>query len=119
VNELLGDSRTVSEVIFKNLTGSEAKPGCEKYLVHRFARGWFQRMEAQFALYNAGILSEEVWQMRCGYTKATLDNPVMRDSWEREKHNSMFTRVFIESIDNSFKPELSGFLGVGSLTKID
>lgn len=115
VNELLGDGGTVSELVFKSFTDFDEMSGYEKYLVHRFVRGWFQRMEAQFALYNAGILNEEVWQLRRGYAKAMLDNPVLRESWDLEKQNSMFTNAFIESIEHSSKPEISGFLGIGSL----
>jgi hypothetical protein len=115
VNQILGDGGTVSELIFRSLSDSEELSSYEKYLVHRFARGWFQRMEAQFALYQAGILDEEVWQLRCGYAKAILDNPVFRESWELDKKNSMFTKAFIESIDSTLNPEISGFLGVGSI----
>ena len=115
VNQILGDGGTVSELIFRSLSDSEELSSYEKYLVHRFARGWFQRMEAQFALYQAGILDEEVWQLRCGYAKAILDNTVFRESWELDKKNSMFTKAFIESIDSTLKPEISGFLGTGSI----
>ena len=115
VNQILGDGGTVSELIFRSLSDSEELSSYEKYLVHRFARGWFQRMEAQFALYQAGILDEEVWQLRCGYAKAILDNPFFRESWELDKKNSMFTKAFIESIDSTLNPEISGFLGVGSI----
>ena len=115
VNQILGDGGTVSELIFRIMSDSEELSSYEKYLVHRFARGWFQRMEAQFALYQAGILDEEVWQLRCGYAKAILDNPVFRESWELDKKNSMFTKAFIESIDSTLNPEISGFLGIGSI----
>ncbi len=117
VNQILGDGGTVSELIFRSLSDSEELSSYEKYLVHRFARGWFQRMEAQFALYQAGILAEEVWQLRCGYAKAILDNPVFRESWELDKKNSMFTDAFIESIDRTLNPEISGFLGTGSIER--
>ncbi len=66
VNELLGDGGTVSELVFRSLSDAEEFSTYEKYLFHRFTRGWFQRMEAQFALYKAGILDEEVWELRRG-----------------------------------------------------
>jgi hypothetical protein len=115
VNDVLGDGGTVSELIFRSLSESEDFSDYEKYLVHRFARGWFQRMEAQFALYKAGILDEEVWRLRCGYAAAILANPLFRDSWELDKTNSMFTRAFIESIDVNNEKEISGFLGIGPI----
>ncbi len=115
VNEILADGGTVSELIFRSLSDPEELSAYEKYLVHRFVRGWFQRMEAQFALYNAGILDEEVWQLRCGYAKAMLANPILRDSWKLDKNNSMFTKAFIESIDSTLKPEISGFMGIATI----
>ncbi len=116
INEILGDGGTVCEVVFRSLTESEELSSYEQYLVHRFTRGWFQRMEAQYALYRAGILDEEVWQLRRGYAKAILNNLVIKESWELDKNNSMFTEAFIRSIDNTVAPEISGFLGVGPIT---
>ena len=115
VNEILGDGGTVSDLIFRSLSDSEELSSYEKYLVHRFTRGWFQRMEAQFALYKGGILDEEVWELRRGYAKAMLGNPVIEESWELDKENSMFTKSFIESIDSTVSPKISGFLGIGSI----
>jgi len=74
-------------------------------------------MEAQFAQYKAGILGEEVWQLRRGYAKAILDNPGIREGWELDKKNSMFTDAFIESIDSTLTPEISGVLGIHSIER--
>jgi len=112
VNEMLAEGGTVSELLFRTLSDPAGLSTQEKYLVHRFARGWFQRMEAQFALYNAGILDAEVWQLRRGYAKGILDNPIFREFWALDKQNSMFTRAFIESIDSASSTELAGFMGV-------
>ncbi len=117
VNELLGDGGTVSELMFRSLSDTEELSTYEKYLVHRFARGWFQRMEAQFALYKAGILDEEVWELRRGYAKGILANRYIKESWELDKNNSMFTNAFIESIDSTLKPESPVFLGMGTITE--
>jgi hypothetical protein len=114
VNELLGDGGVVSELMYRTLSDSEEFSPYEKYLIHRFLRGWFQRMEAQFALYTAGILDEEVWELRRGYAKALLNNPVLKEAWEIDKGNSMFTKAFIESIDSTTETGEAGFLGVDS-----
>ncbi len=116
VNELLGDGGTVSELVFRSLSDAEELSTYEKYLVHRFARGWFQRMEAQFALYKAGILDEEVWELRRGYAKAILANRYFKESWELDKNNSMFTNAFIESIDSTSTTEVPSFFGLGTIT---
>jgi hypothetical protein len=114
VNEILGDGGTVSQLMYKAVSEPGELSSYEKYLAHRFCRGWFQRMEAQFALYSAGILDEEVWELRRGYAKAILNNPVMSEAWESDKGNSMFTKAFIESIDSVGNAEAPSFLGVGS-----
>ena len=72
-------------------------------------------MEALFALYQAGILEQEVWQLRCGYMKALLANPFVRESWELDKKNSMFTRAFIGSVDETIQKEIPGFMGIGAI----
>jgi hypothetical protein len=115
VNEILGDGGTVSELIFRSMSAPEELSTYEKYLAHRFARGWFQRLEAQFALFKAGILDEEVWHLRRGYAKAVLDNPHFQEAWELDKENSMFTRDFIDAIDGTSNPEIPGFLGIGPI----
>ncbi|MCX2979897.1 hypothetical protein EYC98_03360 [Halieaceae bacterium IMCC14734] len=114
VNEILGNGGTVSELIYKVLSDPGELSAYEKYLAHRFCRGWFQRMEAQFALYSSGILDAEVWELRRGYAKAILNNPVMAEAWETDKGNSMFTKAFIASIDSVANTEAPGFLGVDS-----
>jgi len=114
VNEVLGDGGTVSQLMYKALSETGELSSYEKYLAHRFCRGWFQRMEAQFALYSAGILDEEVWELRRGYAKAILNISVMAEAWEADKGNSMFTKAFIESIDSVTNTETPEFLGVDS-----
>jgi hypothetical protein len=112
VNETLGDGGVVSKLVYKALSDPGALSSYEKYLAHRFCRSWLQRMEAQFALYQAGILDEEVWELRRSYAKAVLENPVMKEGWESDKNNSMFTRAFISSIDSTVAVTEPTFLGI-------
>jgi hypothetical protein len=72
VNEILADRGEVADVVYKALSDSNSLREREKYQIHRFFRGWFQRMEAQFALYKSGILDEEIWELRRGYAQAFL-----------------------------------------------
>ena len=116
VNDLLGDGGTVSELMYRSLSEPNSLSEYELYLAHRFTRGWFQRMEAQFALFKAGILEEEIWELRRGYANAILENAVIRGAWEMDKSNSMFTQGFIESIDGTAKTDIPGFLGIGSIS---
>lgn len=112
VNETLGDGGFISDLIYKTLIEPYQLSDKEKYLAQRFYRSWFQRMEAQFALYQSGILDEEVWKLRRGYAKAIFNNPIAKECWEAEKTNSMFTEGFISSIDSAVEQNKPSFLGV-------
>ena len=112
VNETLGDGGFVSDLLYKTLIEPDQLSDKEKYFVQRFYRSWFQRMEAQFALYQSGILDEEIWNLRRGYAKAIFNNPIAKECWEAEKTNSMFTEGFISSIDSAVDQDKPSFLGV-------
>ena len=117
VNDMLADGGIVSGLVFQSLSDPDRLSQKDRYLMHRFARAWFQRMEAQHALYKAGILEPEVWQLRLGYVKAILDNTVFKEFWELDKRNSMFTTQFIAAIDSATSTEFSGFLGITKRTE--
>jgi hypothetical protein len=113
VNEMLGDGGVIAEVMYKAMSDPDSLTDKEEYQVHRFLRGWFQRMEAQFALYKSGILDREVWELRCGYAQGMLDRSLFfKEWWEIDKNNSMFTRDFIASIDGHKRALDLNFLGI-------
>jgi hypothetical protein len=114
VNEMLGDGGVIAEVMYKAISDPDALTEKELYQVHRFLRGWFQRMEAQFALYKAGILDSEVWDLRLGYARGMLDKSPFRDWWEMDKNNSMFTTDFIRSIESYGQTVDATFMGVSN-----
>ena len=101
VNEILGGDGVIAKVVYKAITDHESLTDLETYQVHRFCRGWFQRMEAQFALYKSGILDEEVWELRRGYAQGMLDMSPFKEWWALDKNNSMLTIAFIESMDSA------------------
>jgi hypothetical protein len=117
VNDMLADGGKISELVFESLSNPDGLSQKDRYLVHRFARAWFQRMEAQHALYMAGILEPELWQLRLGYAKAILENAVFEEFWELDKRNSMFTKRFIAAIDSANVTDFSGFLGISNSTE--
>jgi hypothetical protein len=112
VNEMLGDGGVVAEVMYKAMSDPDGLTEKELYQVHRFLRGWFQRMEAQFALYKAGVLDTEIWELRCGYAQGMLEKARFKEFWEIDKNNSMFTVDFIKSIDSQGQAVDVKFMGV-------
>ena len=73
INEKLSDGGVISEIMFRALSDPDGLTPYERYLLHRYLRGVFQRLEAQFALYTNGILDPEVWHLRRGYITALMD----------------------------------------------
>jgi hypothetical protein len=117
INEKLSDGGVISDIMFRTLSDPDSLTPYEMHLLHRFLRGVFQRMEAQFALYMNGILDAEVWYLRCEYIKALMDkNHLIKESWGLDKQNKMFTKAFIEEIDKAPHSEIAGFLGVNAST---
>jgi hypothetical protein len=114
VNEILGGDGVIANVVYKAITDPENLSDRETYQVHRFLRGWFQRMEAQFALYRSGILDEEVWELRRGYAQGMLSMSPFKEWWAIDKKNSMFTVAFIDSMDSAVEVIDLEFMGISS-----
>ena len=112
INETLADGGKTSQVMYRALPDPDSLDDFEKHLAHRYLRGFFQRMEAQFALYSSGVLPPELWELRCGYARGLLNKPLVKAAWEPDKGNMMFTRGFIEAMESGPRKELAGFLGV-------
>ncbi len=113
INERLASGDAISQLTFK-VHGNEASlTPYEKYLVHRFMRGVLQRTEAQFALFQSGILDAEVWSLRINYVKSLMNYPAFAEIWEAEKKNSMFTRAFIAEMDRTSSTSAPVFMGAG------
>jgi len=117
INEKLSDGGVISEIMFRALSDPDGLTPYERYLLHRYLRGVFQRLEAQFALYTHGILDPEVWHLRRGYIMALMDkNQLIKESWELDKQNKMLTKAFIEEMDKAPNSEIAGFMGVNAPT---
>jgi hypothetical protein len=112
INESLADGGRISEIMFRAISDAGSLDAFESHLAHRFARSFFQRMEAQHALYSNGILDREVWELRCGYAQSILGNPVFEEAWQLDKQNGMFTSAFIDAIESTPRKNLPGFMGV-------
>jgi hypothetical protein len=115
INEKLSEGGVASEVLFKTLSDSDSLTPYESMLLHRFLRAVFQRLEAQFALHTNGILNPEIWLLRRGYIMALVEkNHLIKEVWELEKQNKMFTKAFIEEMDKESHSEIAGFMGVNA-----
>ena len=117
INEKLSDGGVISEIMFRTLSDPDGLTPYERYLLHRYLRAVFQRLEAQFALYTNGILDPEVWHLRRGYIMALMDkSQLIKESWELDKQNKMLTKAFIEEMDKAPHSGIAGFMGVNAPT---
>lgn len=115
INETLAAGGILSEVAFKVFTSPEQLTDYERHIFHRYMRAVWQRVEAQFALYRTKILDSEVWELRRGYTKALLSNPLIAEIWQLELRNSMLTKAFVEEIDKAPAADMPSFAGGAAL----
>lgn len=113
INETLAAGGTRSDIGYRVLSDPASLSDYERHLFHRYVRGFFQRIEAQFALYRNGILDSEVWELRRQYAGSLMTNAVVRECWELDKGNAMFTKAFIEAVEESVQLEAPRFMGVG------
>jgi len=113
INEKLAEGGVLSDLAFRVFTAHESLSPYERHLWHRYMRAVFQRVEAQFALYRTGVLDAEVWELRRGYTKSLLLNPLVAEIWRLEKGNSMLTQAFIAELEAAASNTQPVFMGSG------
>ncbi len=63
-------------------------------------RAVFQKYQAQWFLWDAGHLPDEIWQLRRAWAKSFVSLPVPGRVWEREIEQHQFTDGFVESINS-------------------
>lgn len=66
-------------------------------------RGIVERFDAEFALYEAGILKQEVWEKHRVYCSSFVCLPAVSTWWESEKEQPICSDSFIREIDSSSK----------------
>jgi hypothetical protein len=66
-----------------------------------FFRSVFFKYEAQWYLWKAGTLSDEMWQNRRTWAKSFVSLPVPSRIWEIEKQHHQYSSGFFESIDSA------------------
>ena len=65
-----------------------------------FCRSVFFKYEAQWYLWKAGTLSDEMWQNRRRWAKSFVSHPLPGRVWEIEKQQHQYANGFFESIDS-------------------
>jgi hypothetical protein len=58
------------------------------------------------------FLTQRYGNCGVGDAKAIMENTVFKEFWELDKQNSMFTKLFIDSIDSASHTGFSGFMGI-------
>lgn len=113
INDSISDGGRLGEITFRGSTDPGSVNDQEKYLIHYFMRSFYQRMEAQYALYRHGILDEELWELRKRYAKSLLANPLIDEIWQAERGNSMLTAAFVAEIEGAAATTVPNFAGSG------
>ena len=66
-------------------------------------RGIVERFDAEFALYEAGILKQEVWEKHRVYCSSFVSLPAVSTWWKSEKEQPICSDSFIKEIESASK----------------
>jgi len=75
--------------------------GEEKVKLGWVCRSIVERFEAEFSLYEAGILKSEVWEKHRMYCGSFVRLPAVSTWWESEKKQPICSESFIKEIDSA------------------
>lgn len=64
-------------------------------------RAVLQKYQGQWALWQEGILPDEMWQNRRRWAKSLVSLPVPGRIWERETDQHQYADGFVESINSA------------------
>ena len=101
VNDYLAQGGEIGEIVRKSTDPEmtmDQFSDKEAFQFQMFARGMFQRLEAQYFQYKAGMLAPEVWSNRIAFNKGLLNLPVWKEFWIIEKGNSQFTEELLDQL---------------------
>lgn len=84
----------------------------EKVRLGWVCRSIVERFEAEFSLYEAGILKSQVWEKHRMYCASFVSLPAVSAWWESEKEQPICSESFIKEIDSA--PQHQG-LTAGSI----
>ena len=109
MNDYIAQGGPLSELVFKSVdpnTNPSDLSDLENFQLHAFARGMFQRLEAQYFLYRNGTLELEIWENRKSYNRGILDLPIYSAWWKLEVENAQYTKEFINEINAANKGQV-------------
>ena len=73
----------------------------EKVKLGWVCRSIVERFEAEYSLYEAGILKSEVWEKHRTYCSSFVRLPAVSTWWESEKEQPICSESFIKEIDSA------------------
>lgn len=71
----------------------------EQILMMVFYRALFQKLEGQFYMYQYGSLDKELWEGRRDWAAGVIRAPFLRELWEREKKEKIWSEQFVSAIE--------------------
>lgn len=73
----------------------------EQILMMVFYRALFQKLEGQFYMYQYGSLDKELWEGRRDWAAGVIRAPFLRELWEREKKEKIWSEQFVSAIEHA------------------
>ena len=76
-----------------------------------------QRVQAQYFLWQAGVLPNEIWEYRSMWARRYISLPIVATIWEDLKSEDLLSRVFIDTIERIPASTLAT-LSIGTATRV-
>jgi hypothetical protein len=120
VNYLMGANPEWAELIGRALSPSAAMSDfspAEQSQLQFTIRGALQYFQAQWSLWDEGLIPNELWDRRRKYVRGFIELPVVREVWEAEIRQHTVPdefRKIIESTALEGEISIGGFNGTGT-----
>jgi hypothetical protein len=99
----------LSRSLLPNATMSDFSP-TEQSQLQFTIRGAFQYFQAQWSLWNEGLIPEELWDRRRKNLREMIESPVVQEVWEEEIRQHTVPEEFRKIIEST-EPEGEASIG--------
>ena len=90
----------ISRSVSPDVTMSDLSPTEQSQIRFTF-RGALQYFQAQWSLWNEGLLPDELWERRRKGLRQMIEAPVMREIWDEEVRQHIIPDEFKVSIEST------------------
>ena len=119
-NEAVAKDSAYAELvqrIFDPVSNLESFNEAERAQVFADTLSVLQRVQAQYFLWQSGVLPDEIWEYRSVWARRYISLPVVGTIWEDLKSEDLLSHVFINTIERIPESTLAT-LSIGTTSRV-